>query len=498
MPFLHANTYNVDEEKSPKTWAFIEGEELLENHPLFGRLGGDIYIRFREPLEKDGACVVDGKGNVYANVNCRLNKGEWAYALAHCLLHLAFGHFDKDKMPDNADTPFDKELWNKACDIYITRFLYDIHFPGAIVPDPADSYSVKMNDELKIYRHLIFEEGKCSDNPYGTNKGCKTDMIGLDHPNVYKKGDENTFALRFADSLRKLVRGAVSDAGSYNRNEKRVTQVTRAAEWFLTHYPLLGGIAASFKIIEDVEVCQRNEIYIAGVDASEGEIYVNPAAGLDTEEWKFVLAHEYLHAGLMHHKRSAGRDRFLWNVACDFVVNGWLKEMQIGTMPKIGILYDKELKDLSAEAIYDRILRELKRLNKKTKYVTLRGYGKGDIMSEPQPSFGGLDRETKNMSLDEFFKSALREGLDFHSSNGRGYLPAGLVDEIRALTSPPIPWDVELGKWFDSMFPPIEKHRSYARPSRRQGATPDIPRPRYIIQDQDVMDRTFGVVVDTS
>ena len=57
---------------------------------------------------------------------------------------------------------------------------------------------------------------------------------------------------------------------------------------------------------------------------------------------------------------------------------------------------------------------------------------------------------------------------------------------------------MELGHWFDHMFPPLEQHRSYARPSRRQSASPDIPRPRYTFTEADLDDRTFGVVVDTS
>ena len=63
---------------------------------------------------------------------------------------------------------------------------------------------------------------------------------------------------------------------------------------------------------------------------------------------------------------------------------------------------------------------------------------------------------------------------------------------------PVIPWDAALAKWFDVQFPPLEKHRTYARPSRRQGATPDIPRPGYAYYEQDLESRTFGVVVDTS
>lgn len=88
--------------------------------------------------------------------------------------------------------------------------------------------------------------------------------------------------------------------------------------------------------------------------------------------------------------------------------------------------------------------------------------------------------------------------MEYHISSGRGLIPAGLIEEIRALAMPPIPWDVALAKWFDVYFAPLEKHRSYARPSRRQASSPDIPRPRYCMMDIPVDSRTFGVVIDTS
>lgn len=495
MPHLYQKYYYKEKDRPYGEQVLIEGYHIIKEHPLFGHLDGDIHMNRKVIMGKKGACIVDSKGNVYANTSCKLTSRQWAFAIAHCLLHLCFGHFDYDKLPESAGTAFDMNIWNKACDIYITRFLYDIHFGDSICPDPASEYRIKTNDEIKIYEHLVYAEKECVQNPYSTNIGSLSDMTGLNHPIIYKKNEENEFAAAFSISLHNSVSGAVSTAGGHNWNSEKETPVRKASEWFLTHYPLLGGMASSFKIIEDTELCQKYDIHIAAVDASIGEIYVNPTADLSVREWQFVLAHEYLHAGLMYHKRAGGRNRYLWNVACDFVINGWLTEMQVGSMPQDGLLYDKELAGLSAEAIYDLIVKEMRKFRK---HATFRGFGKGDIMSDPLPKFGGLERSSNHMTLDEFFKNALREGLDFHSSNERGYLPAGLVDEIRSLTSPPIPWDVELGEWFDCMFPPLEKHRSYARPSRRQGATPDIPRPRYIIQEQELMDRTFGVVVDTS
>ena len=91
-----------------------------------------------------------------------------------------------------------------------------------------------------------------------------------------------------------------------------------------------------------------------------------------------------------------------------------------------------------------------------------------------------------------------RAGSRYHRSSGRGLVPEGLVEAIRVLAHPPIPWDVELARWFDRWFSPPERHRTYARPSRRQASTPDIPRPRYVLRDDALDGRTFGVVLDTS
>lgn len=78
------------------------------------------------------------------------------------------------------------------------------------------------------------------------------------------------------------------------------------------------------------------------------------------------------------------------------------------------------------------------------------------------------------------------------------FAPEGLVEEIRALSQPPIAWDVELAKWFDEYFSPLEKKRSYARQSRRQSSTPDIPRPSWVNNESVENGRTFGVLLDTS
>jgi len=479
--------YRNEEELTPAEKSFLRGRELVEDHPLFGAVWLSIDSRKSPLVTKSGFCVVDERLHITARYTSPLTPPQWAYSLAHCLLHLAFGHFDLENMPQGE---LNRALWNKACDIFITRFLNDIRFGEPVCPEPALQYKIKLDDEKKIYAYLqsIGDDG--SENPYSTNGGAM-DMI-LKRPVVYGAGEYNHYAREFSDALKHSVNLSVGIAGGHDWDKDSETPVKKASEWFLTHYPLLGGLAASFRVVEDWKLCQKHEIHIAAVDPVRGEIYCNPTVAFTTEEWRFVLAHEYLHAGLMHHNRRSGRDPFLWNVACDYCVNSWLVEMCIGQIPSEGLLYDRELNGLAAETIYDILLKKMRKYHR---LATFRGFGAGDILGDPLPKFGGL-RDA--VSLDEFFGNALREGLDFHTSNGRGSLPAGLVEEIRALAVPPIPWEVELAEWFDVQFPPMEKHRSYTRPSRRQGATPDIPRPRYSFREEDGKSRTFGVVVDTS
>ena len=315
-------------------------------------------------------------------------------------------------------------------------------------------------------------------------------MVGLEHPLVYEEGEENELAARFIEGVIEASSDAVRKASGVKR--RYWTKADQAKEWFINHYPLLGGMAVPFQIIEDIQICYREEISIAAIDVEQGEIYINPSANLSYEEMKFVLAHELLHAGLQHQKRCQGRDPYLWNVACDYVINSWLVELGIGNMPDQGLLYDKVYQNWSAESIYEELIKEIR---KSRKLNTFRGYGRGDILE------GGTGKKVTaygRITLDEFCRNALSQGLEYHTSSGRGYLPAGLIEEIRALAMPPIPWDVELAEWFDCYFAPLEKCHTYARPSRRQGATPDIPRPRYVRPETDTESRTFGVVVDTS
>lgn len=463
-----------------------KGLDLVAAHPLFAPLRFRAAVRYLPSdtvCPPDGWAVVTSNGFIYAHPTRRADPAEWQYVLCHCLLHLALGHI----------RPMEHQLeWNTACDVVVARFLHDLRIGKPPAGWPLGR-SLPTTDEQRLYEAFVRDGVPPDLWGCGTGAPRGTDMVC--EPLSWR-GQHIDWTAAFAQGLSDAVASAVEVAAGVqpalgaSNSSRTIAQLAHA--WFISTYPLLGALAAAFEIIEDPIVCQRLEISVAAVDPEAGELYVNPAAGLDMQEMRFVMAHELLHVGLRHAARRQGRDPFLWNVACDYVINAWLTEMEIGYAPAVGLLIDPALSGLSAEAVYDRIVGDLRLLRR---LRTFRGIGKSDILERHPPNWwelgGGVD-------LDAFYRQCLTQGLIYHTDQGRGLLPAALVEEIRAMDQPAIPWDVELAQWFDDCFAPLEKVRSYARPSRRQSATPDIPRPRWIPAEGATDGRTFGVVLDTS
>jgi predicted metal-dependent peptidase len=428
--------------------------------------------------------MVSRTGEILVHPTVRAAPEEWRYILAHCLLHLGFDHFSETE---------NFALWNAACDCFIARFLLNLKL-GSPPREMAGEVNFAAASEDALYREFLRAGLPSGLQIYSMAGPGKPDMILDPAYNLYysKPTDwQKLFSRGLALSVSRVVRQAAGELPSETGDQKETSPGQIARRWFISCYPLLGALAADFRIVEDPLLCGRMQIHTAAVHADLKEIYLNPAAALGGEECRFVIAHELLHVGLNHHARARGREPYLWNVACDYVINGWLHAMALGYMPA-GSLYDPELEGLSAEAVYDRIVTDMRRFRKLS---TLRGLGLGDILSGPRPE-GGDQHE--GLRLDAFYRRCLCQGLVYHEENERGYLPAGLIEEIRSLTQPPIPWDVELARWFDAHFLPIEKRRTYARLSRRQSASPGIPWPMWVPAHGAMADRTFGVVLDTS
>lgn len=478
-------------EQDPATKAYAEGLQIISEHPMFAPLAARARIKRYEEKSlcpDNGWVTVEGNGAIHVHPKRRGLPEEWVYVLAHALLHLGFGHFQVKERQD---------LWNAACDCFVAKFLYDMKL-GRPPAGMEGRVELPAKSEEELYSHFVENGLPSSLHNLGTAGRGFQDMLWNPKTSdaIYWKNRKTNWPDYLGKGLVMAVTSAVNVTAGYEpylgANRELLTPAGKARNWFINSYPLIGAMAAHFTIIEDPILCIRLSISVAAVNAEAKEIYINPAAGLDEQECRFVLAHEFLHVGLRHHARTEGRDPYLWNVACDYVINQWLMEMQLGAFPRIGGLLDPELKGLSAESVYDRIVNDLRLYRK---MATFRGVGAGDILGRQTADWWNRQ---EGVALDEFYRSCLAQGLDYHTGQNRGLIPAGLVEEIRTLSQPPIRWDVELAKWFDAYFFPVEKVRTYARISRRQFSTPDIPRPCWVPAADDERSRTFGVVLDTS
>jgi predicted metal-dependent peptidase len=481
-----AGRQNSKKEKDHAKKAFDKGTSIVYAHPMFRELfsTSHVYRDANQPFPRNGLVCAGSGGQLICNPEMRVTPEKWARAIAHSLLHFGMLHFQTQQ--------YQKE-WNTACDLVIEKFLNDLKFGEPVSPDALPSF---VRDENKTYAALLQmpEDERRMCNAFGTAGPGDQDMVFTEDEWHYKYyGKPPAWDKLFASGISASLRIAVDIAAGVRNNfsvlihEEPKTSAEAARQWFISSYPLLGAVAARFEIIEDPIVCQRMSVSIAAVSPSLSEMYINPAAALSIDEMRFVMAHEFMHAALRHDARQEWRDGYIWNVACDFVINQWLTEMGVGERPA-GVLYDEQFSGMSAEEVYDRIVTDMRTYRK---LATLRGIGLGDII--PGESGVHVDED-----LDSFYRRALSQGLSWHEESGRGYLPAGLVEEIRALSHPPIPWDVRLAKWFEEQFAPIEKRRAYSRPSRRQSSTPDIPRPGWVTPPEALERRTFGVVLDTS
>ncbi|MDO4682474.1 MAG: VWA-like domain-containing protein [Lautropia sp.] len=492
---------------TPASRHYEDGLRLLRTHPVFEPL----YERVRwvrntfihrsaliwpsDEWPADAWLWLGRDEHLYVHPKRLAEPEVWAHVMARGLLYHALELWQ----PDRGNW----EAWSAACDVVTARFLQGIKFyrspEGMTLPDDLPAW-----DEARWYRQF------CEDGV--PDWAAALSLAGRTRPTMQAPGDwpdrradpfrvswPEAFSAGIAESVRQAVEVVaglrsslgselIASSGQGGRGELRAL-TRQARDWFISSFPLLGAMVASFEFVEDAGLCRREDILVAAVDESLRTIYLNPAVGLDEQESRFVIAHEVLHVALRHLPRRQGRDPWLWNVACDFVINDWLIQMQVGTPPALGLLFDEGLRGLSAEEIYDRIARDLRRMRK---LRTLAG-GQCDMLERRLDT-----RQVPFTDLDAFCREQLGKGLLLHQQQGRGYLPAGLIEEINALLQPPIPWEVQLARWFDHHFPPLETRRTYARLSRRQSATPDIPRPHLGVDESRRAGRTFGVVLDSS
>lgn len=128
------------------------------------------------------------------------------------------------------------------------------------------------------------------------------------------------------------------------------TSIDSIKRRMLIKYPAFGSVVANLKYVENKNL---------PTVATDGEnIYYNPdfLDRLSEDEQTFLFAHEVCHVAFNHIFRSEGRDKRLWNMATDAVINALLE--QDGLKMVEGGVDIPEAVEYDAEAMYEKLLKE--------------------------------------------------------------------------------------------------------------------------------------------
>lgn len=235
-----------------------------------------------------------------------------------------------------------------------------------------------------------------------------------------------------------------------------IDKIIVARVGLLLRHPFFGNLATRMGIKE-----ADDWLPTAATDGRN--IYFNREffTPLTVKQVEFVIAHEILHAVFDHMGRREGRDPKIFNIACDYAVNGQIVRDRIGdhNLPDIKIFHDPKYYGWSAEQVYDEIYE---------KYDEEQLAALGQMLDEhlDSDSNSGKDGQPK-YSKEELKKirDEMREAvMQAAQAAGAGNVPASIQRMIKELTEPKMNWREILRQQIQST---IKNDYTFMRPNRK-------------------------------
>lgn len=171
--------------------------------------------------------------------------------------------------------------------------------------------------------------------------------------------------------------------------------------------------------------------------ATDGrDIFINPQfwQRLTSAERLGLLAHEVLHAALLHVPRRGTRHPMLWNIAADIVVNGIILAQEGFVLPR-GHLRDKKLEHLSVEEIYHHLKMHHPHMVLHTHLADLLASAGGDVSPD------------QRAELEQHWGQALQQAKTLVEVVGQGTMPAGLQREMTHISPSQLDWRAYLWRF---------------------------------------------------
>ena len=211
--------------------------------------------------------------------------------------------------------------------------------------------------------------------------------------------------------------------------------------------------------------------YTNGNNVMFGTEFLNE---LSTSEVDFIMMHEVMHIVLQHCHRGKNYDHFIFNIACDIVVNSNIlyannmdlsaitvknygESMHLTPGGKEGYLY-------SAEEVYQELVDTIKNNPKfKAKGIYINGNGEFVVNSIDSHDKWEELSESEIEKLNKKIKDAYNSIRIRNSSTGVGKVPLGLQRILDDLINPKVDWRVILNDFIST----DNNDYSFSPPDRR-------------------------------
>lgn len=210
-------------------------------------------------------------------------------------------------------------------------------------------------------------------------------------------------------------------------------KMTKSRANLVMMQPFFGALALRLKVVEDpaIQTASCDGSTLAFNPKFVNELTVSQCTGL--------IAHEVMHAALMHHTRRGDRSPKRWNVACDHAVNNILKKSGFD-LPS-GRYADPAYDGASAEHIYTLLPEDQNDNNgdggSGGGNENSDPGGDGGVQDSPNSQNNGASASQQNAEETEW-KVAVAQAA--HVAKQAGRLPAGMERLIEELLEPQLPW----------------------------------------------------------
>lgn len=248
--------------------------------------------------------------------------------------------------------------------------------------------------------------------------------------------------------------------------EEVLDRIITARVGLLLRHPFFGNMATRLRIVS-----ADDKIPTAAVDGRN--LYFNTQFfnAMDNKEIEFVIAHEILHMVFDHLTRREDRNPYLYNVACDYIVNNMLVRDRIGHKPKlVECFQDFKYEGWTSEEVYDELYENAEKIDIDQLGEMLDEHfewgegpasdGEGNDDGKGKGKGQGLSESEKQKIKDEIKEAVMAAA----QAAGAGNTPAEITRMIKELTEPKMNWRQLLRQQIQST---IKSDYTFIRPSRK-------------------------------